>query len=74
MKITAMDTVGLTTLVLVLVTSLAAFNASFTWVFLFTVSGQALVVYMVYRVLRDPCQSSKTFDDFYEDHPIDRET
>jgi hypothetical protein len=28
------------------------------------------VVYMVYKVLTDTYSTTKTFDDFYEDHPI----
>ncbi len=65
--------VGATTLVLVTVTIMAAMNFSFNWVFYLTVIGQAMIVYMAYRVLTDNYKTEKTFADFYEDHPIGRE-
>lgn len=74
MKTSAMGVVAFTTLVLVTVTIMASMNFPFNWVFYVTVFGQGLVVYMVYKVLTDNYQTSKTFKDFYEDHPIgDRE-
>jgi TRAP-type C4-dicarboxylate transport system permease small subunit len=62
--------IGLTTLVLVTVTIMATMNFPFNWVFYTTVLGQALVIFMVYKVLRDKYTTTKTFEDFYEDHPI----
>lgn len=62
--------IGLTTLVLVTVTIMATMNVPFNWVFYTTVLGQALVIFMVYKVLRDKYTTTKTFEDFYEDHPI----
>ena len=62
-----------TTLVLVTVTIMAAMNFPFNWVFYLTVIGQVMIVFMVYRVLKDNYQTEKTFADFYEDHPIGRE-
>ena len=62
--------VGSTTLVLFTVTIMAAMNFPFNWVFYITVLGQIMIVYMVYRVLTDNYTTSKTFEDFYEDHPI----
>ena len=72
MKISAMGIVGFTTMVLVTVTIMVSMNFPFNWVFYVTVFGQALVVYMVYKVLTDDYETSKTFEDFYEDHPIGR--
>jgi hypothetical protein len=46
---------------------------AFHWIFYATVVGQALVLVMVYRVLTDAYSTEKTFEDFYEDHPIPRE-
>ncbi|CAN0602772.1 unnamed protein product, partial [Ectocarpus sp. 12 AP-2014] len=43
------------------------------YVFYVTVLGQVMIVFMVYRVLRDKYTTNKTFADFYEDHPIGRE-
>ena len=73
MKLSAMSVVAFTTLVLVTVTIMASMNFPFNWVFYVTVFGQALVVYMVYKVLTDDYQTSKTFEDFYEDSPINKD-
>ena len=73
MKISAMSVVGFTTMMLVTVTIMVSMNFPFNWVFYITVLGQGLVVYMVYKVLTDDYQTDKTFEDFYEDHPIGRE-
>jgi hypothetical protein len=43
--------IELTTLVLVMVTIMATMNFPFNWVFYTTVLGQALVIFMVYKVL-----------------------
>ncbi|MEM0932854.1 MAG: hypothetical protein AAF575_14240 [Bacteroidota bacterium] len=73
MKISAMGVVAFTTLVLVTVTIMASMNFPFNWVFYVTIIGQALVIYMVYKVLTDNYSTVKTFDDFYEDNPIKEE-
>ena len=72
MKSTAMFWVGTTTLLLLTVTIMAAMNFPFNWVFYITILGQAAVVYMVYSVLTDNYKTDKTFEDFYEDNPIER--
>lgn len=71
MKNTAMFWVIATTVILVLLSVMASLNFPFNWVFYLTVIGQAMLVYTVYRVLTDEYDTEKTFDDFYEDHPID---
>lgn len=63
----------LTTLLLITVTLFSAMDFPFAWVFYLTVLGQVLLVYTVYRVLIDEYTTDKTFEDFYEDHPIGRE-
>lgn len=73
MRISAMGVVAFTTLVLVTVTIMSSMNFPFNWVFYITVFGQALVVFMVYKVLTENYETTKTFDDFYEDHPIGKE-
>ncbi|NNJ88161.1 MAG: hypothetical protein HKP53_02055 [Eudoraea sp.] len=70
MKTSAMFWVGVTTLVLLTVTIMAAMNFPFNWVFYVTVLGQIMIVYMVYKVLTDNYTTDKTFKDFYEDLPI----
>ena len=49
---------------------MATMNFPFIWVFYVTVLGQIMIVYMVYKVLTDPYETDKTFEDFYEDNPI----
>ncbi len=56
---------------LLTVTIMAAMNFPFNWVFYITVLGQVMIVYMVYKVLTDDYTTTKTFKDFYEDHPIE---
>jgi len=74
MKNSAMFWVATTTLILITVAIMASMNFPFNWVFYITVSGQAAVVYMVYKVLTDNYKTDKTFEDFYEDHPIGKRT
>ena len=62
--------VGATTVMLITVTVMATMNFPFNWVFYVTVLGQIMIVYMVYKVLTDPYETDKTFEDFYEDNPI----
>ena len=70
MKVSTMGMVAITTVVLLCLTVMATLDFPFNWVFYVTVLGQALLIYMVYRVLVDDYKTDKTFDDFYEDHPI----
>ncbi|NAY90766.1 hypothetical protein GTQ34_02445 [Muricauda sp. JGD-17] len=72
MKITAMNWLVLTTLVLVTVTIFASMNLAFNWIFYLTVFGQVILIVTVYKVLKDDYTTDKTFEDFYEDHPISR--
>lgn len=59
-----------TTGVLLLLAIMAVMDLPFNWIFYVTVAGQIMVVYMVYKVLMDTYSTDKTFDDFYEDHPM----
>lgn len=69
MKISAMQWITCTTLLLITVTIFAAMNLSFNWVFYLTVLGQIMLVFTVYKVLKDDYTADKTFKDFYEDRP-----
>jgi len=73
MKLSAMFLVVFTTLVLIAVTIMSAMNLPFNWVFYLTVFGQGCVLLMVYKVLTDDYQTDKTFEDWYEDMPIESE-
>jgi hypothetical protein len=70
MKISAMFMIALTTLILFTVVVFSAMNLPFSWVFLLTTVGQIFLLVSVYRILKDDYTTDKTFDDFYEDHPI----
>jgi membrane protein implicated in regulation of membrane protease activity len=70
MKISAMFLLALTSLILLTVVIFSALDFSLSWVFLLTTFGQVLLVVTVYRVLKDNYTTDKTFEDFYEDHPI----
>lgn len=73
MKISIFTYIGITTVLLFLVTILASLNFSFSWVSYLTVIGQLFVIIMVYKVLIDKYTTKKTFQDFYEDKPIKKE-
>jgi hypothetical protein len=69
MKNSVMFFVALTTMLLVMVTILAALEVSIGWIFWSTCFGQFMVAVMVYKVLKDDYSTNKTFNDFYEDNP-----
>lgn len=63
----------ITTIFLVLTTAFATLNFAYAWVFYLSVIGQISLLIMVYKVLKDNYTTTKTFKDFYEDHPIKEE-
>ncbi|WP_373055930.1 hypothetical protein [Zunongwangia sp. H14] len=71
MKIKPLTWLYITTIVLVLVTVFSYFNFPFPVIFFLVVGGQGLLIYTVYRILTDNYSTRKTFDDFYEDHPME---
>lgn len=73
MKNTALIFLGITTLILILVTVLSALNIQFPVVFYLTCLGQALLIFTVYKVLTDDYQTDKNFEDWYEDYPVGKE-
>lgn len=72
MKISAITYIVLSTLILLTVAIFAALELPFNLVFLATAFGQFFLIFSVLRVLKDEYSTQKTFDDFYEDHPIGR--
>lgn len=60
--------IGTTTALLLALVIMAALAYPLGLIFYLTVLGQALLVYTVFRVLRDTYSTTKTFDDWYEDH------
>ncbi|HXJ98613.1 MAG TPA: hypothetical protein VNJ50_07175 [Gelidibacter sp.] len=73
MKIPVLFYIVLATILLVLLVIMLVMDMPFNWVFFMTCVGEVLVIFMVYKVLRDKYATKKTFDDFYEDHPIGKE-
>lgn len=73
MKISAMNWLLLTTLLLVTVTIFASMNLPFNWIFYLTILGQTMLIVTVYKVLTDDYATDKTFKDFYEDSPMPRD-
>ncbi|MDT0678680.1 hypothetical protein [Autumnicola musiva] len=71
MKIKPIIWLYITTLILVLVTVFSYFNFPFPVIFYLVIAGQALLIYTAYRILTDSYTTTKTFDDFYEDHSVE---
>ena len=61
------------TFVLILVTIFAYLDLAFSWVFYLTVIGQAILVFAVYKVLNDDYDTNKVFQNWYEDHPKEKD-
>ncbi len=70
MKNSAIKLILAISLLLVVLTIMAEFNFSFSLIFFLTLFGQVLLLYTVYKVLTDKYTTDKTFDDWYEDHPM----
>ncbi len=73
MKINAITYLAITTLILVTVAIFAAMDFPISWVFYLTALGEFLLIVSVYKILHDNYTTDKTFEDFYEDHPVGRE-
>ncbi|MDT0690969.1 hypothetical protein RM549_14325 [Salegentibacter sp. F188] len=71
MKNTAMILLTITTLILVALAVMVSYNVAFPMVFYITCAGQAIFIFTVYKVLTDKYSTEKTFDDWYEDYPIE---
>ena len=56
----------LTTIVLVLVAIFSALNFPFPLVFYLVCFGQLLLIFTVYKVLKDDYTPESTFEEFYE--------
>lgn len=69
MKNSAITFLSVTTLLLIAVVIFSTMNFPFGWIFLITCIGQVLLVYTVYKILRDDYKTDKTFEYFYRDGP-----
>ena len=73
MKSKGIVLLGITTIILVMLSIMAALDFQYAWIFSLTTIGQILLVIAVYHVLKDDYQTEKKFKDWYEDKPIDSE-
>jgi uncharacterized membrane protein len=71
MKSSPFSYIAITTLLLITITIMCAMDFPFNWIFYLTVLGQILLVVMVYKVLTDDYTTDKTFENFYEDRPVE---
>lgn len=60
----------ISTIVLVMLSIMAALDFQYAWIFSLTTLGQILLVFAVYHVLTDDYETEKEFKDWYEDYPI----
>lgn len=63
----------ITTIALVTVAIFAALGIAFHWIFVITIIGEMLLLYSVFKILKDNYKTDKTFKHFYEDFPINNE-
>ncbi len=69
MKNFAIKLVWFTTLVVFMTTILAQTSVDRQIFLVLIITGPLLIMYMVYRVLKDNYHTNKTFNDWYEDYP-----
>lgn len=63
----------ITTVILVALTVMSYYDLSYSLIFFLTVGGQLIFIFAVYKILTDKYSTKKTFDDWYEDNPIEKE-
>lgn len=73
MKVSGTVYLTIAILVLITVTIFASTGLPFNWIFFLTVVGQILLIMAVYKVLNSDYSTNKTFKNFYEDEPIDKD-
>lgn len=69
MKNIAIFSVVFTTIFLVGFTALSQLEVSLKIMNILFITGNSLVIWMVYKVLTDKYSTKKTFKDWYEDRP-----
>ncbi|TRZ45252.1 hypothetical protein [Robertkochia solimangrovi] len=70
MKSSVIPLVVVVTAFLICFVFMIQLNLAFDLMFYMMVAGQILIIYMVYRVLTDNYTTTRNFDDWYEDHPM----
>ena len=64
---------SITSVLLIMLSIMAALDFQYAWIFSLTTIGQILLVFAVYHVLRDDYTTDKEFKDWYEDCPVESE-
>lgn len=62
----------ISSLLLVAIAVMVFYNVSYPVVFYTVLFGQAFWLFTVYKVLTDKYTTNKTFEDWYEDHPMNQ--
>lgn len=65
--------ITITTIFLVAVAALVFYDFSYSAIFYTMVAGQAVWLLTVFKILTNNYSTKKSFDDWYEDHPIENE-
>lgn len=73
MKLNGIFYLIITSIVLIALAVMAFYELPFNLIFYTTIGGQILLIFTVYKILTDKYTTTKTFDDWYEDHPIGKE-
>ena len=71
MKNFAMKVVWFTTAIVFVFAGLCQTNIALPLLLAVLIFGELLILFMVYIVLTDTYTTTKTFKDWYEDHPMD---
>jgi hypothetical protein len=71
MKKFAIKVVWFTTAIVFVFAGLCQTNIALPLLLAVLIFGELLILFMVYMVLTDTYTTTKTFKDWYEDHPMD---
>jgi hypothetical protein len=71
MKNFAIKVVWFTTAIVFVFAGLCQTNIALPLLLAVLIFGELLILFMVYMVLTDTYTTTKTFKDWYEDHPMD---
>ena len=63
----------ITTVILVTLTVMSYYDLSYSLIFFITIGGQLVFIFAVFKILTDKYTTDKTFDDWYEDEPIEKD-
>lgn len=73
MKLSVGFYILITSAVLVALVVMAFLEVTFAYMLYTTIAGQILLIIMVYKILTDDYTTSKSFEDWYEDRPLNKE-